>query len=438
MLPPTKFKNLAVSHLGLMFNQLSASATLGPFVVGSQSHSIKLAALDLYHDQGSHSAADCATAVAAAYGIELEALLKEYEFLVESRPKHKDVVLWYVQCTFSWVPSVGALWALDAIAMRTCGGVPKGELRVGLNFNGLHFYGTKSGREVEVTHNIEHMAGPRVAHDADGETIMYYLLVGAGTVAIRTSMAFDLVQLLEDYQVALGVPKYPHDLPDAVGSSPHALQWQTPHNCAIPSAFGIHGVHLTDADPAAAQFLTSQVSAARDAAIKALDLMIDEQQSGGDCEASVGPADPAVCSMRTCLHRVAALVLQWARQSMRMGWVRWCKLLVHKPLQEAAAPHTHPNSSQGVALWRRSLGAVLVQWRRHLLRQGWMVWHHRFAVLRLLEAASETAIHQIEQQAQKEVEEIETQRSIHEKEQKAKMRVLMSKIKELKPKANGA
>ena len=46
-------------------------------------------------------------------GIELTALLKEYEFLCKSRPKHKDSMLWYVQCTFSWVRSAGARWALD-------------------------------------------------------------------------------------------------------------------------------------------------------------------------------------------------------------------------------------------------------------------------------------------------------------------------------------
>ena len=34
------------------------------------------------------------------------------------------------------------------------------------------------------------------------------------------------------------------------------------------------------------------------------------------------------------------------------------------------------------------------------------------------------------------VEKIESERVAHEKEQKAKMRVLMSKIKELKPRAN--
>lgn len=80
---------------------------------------------------------------------------------------------------------------------------------------------------------------------------------------------------------------------------------------------------------------------------------------------------------------------------------------------------------------------MLVLWRRHLLWRGWLVWQNRATVLRQLEATSDAAIQEIEDQAQIEVEELEAQRMAHEKEQKAKMRVLMSKIKELKPKANG-
>ena len=75
MIPPKNFKMLDMSHLSLIFSQLSASATLGSFVVGSPSHAIKLAALHLYHDQGSRSPTENAALIAASYGYMIHLIL---------------------------------------------------------------------------------------------------------------------------------------------------------------------------------------------------------------------------------------------------------------------------------------------------------------------------------------------------------------------------
>lgn len=432
MVPPKSFKHLSVPHLALLFAQLSSNAARGSFVVGSISHGIKLAALNLYHDHGSRAPTEMAASMAAAYQIELPALLTEYEFLCKSRPKHKDAMLWYVQCSYSWIPAVGAYWS-PCSTVRVCPGMPKGPVHLGVSFNGIRVLGLKAGRELALTQPLEEVSGARVTRDADGTAILSYS-VGAGTVAVRTPCAFDFVQLIQDYQSTLRVPAQPH-LPEPVGACPHALQWQSPAERPIPAGFSIHGALLADSDPLSAQFLTSQVAAARDAASKGAELATkDSTDLKRQLQEHDGTAAEAVCSLRTLLHCTGALVCQWARQWLRLSWEAWLGAL--RAAQMTHPPkHTTTSSGEPVELWRRGTAAVLLLWRRQLLWSSWLCWTHRVAVLRRLETANDCAIGALEAEAQAEVEALEAERAAHEKEQKAKMRVLMSKIKELKSRA---